>query len=412
MTERTCFHISQLIRQSTECLGTFQGLKRISNCETVEAISGPVGRGHARKDAKTLLRFSLSTLLGIPVVLMMVSILALTPKQATASGQLAAIGTAVSITEKIISFSNTDDDEISEVVLENKELLLEIHQRLDAYDATFGKILEKLDELPDEFQRQFDQAFDIDQMREVRGAIQLILSDMRVDEKSVVGATSRLGDLQREAQTLLNHNSDFIFFDALAAMYVEQAIIALQPGYTKDELRRIIENRRRDYHSRFKDMLLPWEDTRRINAKKFYESLPEVRTRAESSLGEYINEVDSIISSDVAYRQAYYSHNSTCGAFQCYGNCYEAYTLLDSKVKDVQKQFRKTVAAIGHVERALLLYRNMWNALRIELGGAGDSLEQEDIGNIADSYRDKEQGLRVFGKLKKYIREAGYCPHG
>ena len=412
MTEHIRAYASPWLPKCSADIDTTYGTRGVDDSKEGDTIFSSSGHTNAVVVTKGLCKSISSKFLGSLMILLTASILTLVPKQVDASSELAAIAAAVSIVEKLISLSDSDGDEVSRAVSENQELLLKLHERLDGYDDTFGTILEKLDELPDEFQERFDKAFDVDQMRKVRGIIQLIHSDLRIREETAIDPTSRLGDLQSEAQTLLNHTSDFIFLDALAAMFVEQAVIGLQSGFTNDELQRMIENRRRDYHSRFKDMLLPWEVTKGISGKKSYESLPEVRERAESSLARYIEEMDSIISRDATFRTAYYSFTSDCGLYQCYGICYERYTLLDKKVQDVQEQFRKTVEATGYVERALLLYRNMWNAIRHELGEGDEDLEKEHLGDIAQRYEDEGRRLKLFGVLDKGIVEEGACPHG
>ena len=329
-----------------------------------------------------------------------------------AAEPLTAIATGVSVLSKLRSLSDSRGIRTDDLVLENKELLLKLHKRLDVYDAKFQKVLKSLDELPARFQKRFKEALGVDQIRKVRGAIQLIVSDLNVDAKPIVDIKSRLSDLQKEAQTLLNHTNDLIFFDVLAAMYVEQTVIVLQRGYSKDQLRKIIENRRKDYHSRFKEMLVPWDIMKKINGKKHYESLPELKKRAEASLKKYIEHMNSIISQDEKNRFVYYSYRSNCGAYQCYGTCTEVYTLLNQKVDDTRKQFRRIVEGIGHVERSLLFYRNMWNAIQLELSGANEDLKQEEIRNIAYDYQERGKRLNLFGKLKKRIKKDGHCPHG
>lgn len=343
----------------------------------------------------------LSQLVTLTICLLLLTIITVPRVYADPVSTIAA---AISAFETLRPLVDGEPPDTSfQLTREIKDLVVKLHDRLDGYDRTFTQILLKLEGLPTEIRRELDQSFDVDQVRKVRAAIQLVESDIRNGTNPI----GRLSVLQTEAQTLLNHASDFIFFDSLAAMYVEHVVIAMKKGQPQEKLREI-NNRRHDYHGRFRDMLIPWEYTKQIASKKHYESLPETIKRAETALQQYRRDADSIVSRD-QNRYAYYSVRSNCGAYQCYGDCTELYTLLDTKVRDTQEQLRRTIEAMRHVENSLWLLRNMRNAIQVELGGQDNPPEFK---NIATEYEEKKKHLRLYGKLAAQIRKTGHCPHG
>ena len=344
------------------------------------------------------------------------------PRQSLSVEPLTAIAAGAALTATVISLFDTGANPVATATLQNRQMLKSIHARLDNYDKIFQVIFKKLDALPDRIQRRLLQGFDIAQMRQVRGVINNIISDvdqyqkLRANDPNTTATPSsdlseRMGILQHAAAVLLTHNSDFIFFDALAAKYVEVAIISMQTGYESEELAIVIDNRQELYHKRFREMLIPWLEMTQRNGKMKYESLLESLKHAESSLSENVDNIDFIIARDEDYLAAYYSSSDNCGLWECCGTCTINYGLLPAKVDERKSEFDQSLEQIAYLEIAIPMYQNMLSAIKLELGHFDEATEFKQPTHLATDYSAIRLDLSLFQELDSHHSHPGECPH-
>ena len=344
------------------------------------------------------------------------------PRLGSSAEALTAIAAGAKLTASVISLFDSGANPIATATLQNREMLKSIHLRLDLYDKSFQTIFSKLDDLPDENQKRFLQALDIDQIREVRSAITNIVSDvnvfkdLRANDPTTTATpfsdlSSRMATLQQKAVTLLNHNSDVIFFDALTALYVEIAMISIQSGYTQEEIAILIRNRKFLYHNRFQHMLTPWAEMTKLNGKLRHESLLASLKDAESSLSENVEILNQTIAHDKDPFSAYYSSSDNCGLWECCGICTVRYAILPDKVKRTKAEYDQSLEKISYLEIMISLYRNMAQTIRLELNSDDGEPEFENPPDLVGHYSKIKSRLKLFGKLKPSHSHEGTCPH-
>lgn len=315
------------------------------------------------------------------------------------------ISSAANLAATLLSLMNSgaNSDPIGIMILQNRRMIESIHLRLSAHDKAFKLILEKIDDLPSATQREINKGFDIDQIRRVNAIVQtfesgmktykqLIKMDPKNSPKPVDDLTLLLHDLKIESRKLLQHNSDLILFDALAAMNTEMAILAMQPEYNDDQLSVMMNNVRKEFHQRFKAMLIPWSITLEKKVKQHYESLPELISRTSKEILSSKKTLDSILQ-----KKNNYYYNIRRFDRWCCGQDYDYYDLNLETVEKSISSFSKNLKGMEHMESKLGMYRTMRQVVRQELN---HHVDFDSGGSVKYSHLYKEKQKTLVDRLR------------
>lgn len=354
---------------------------------------------------------------------MLIVMLAASRPAPTQAEPLTAISATVQLTATLLSFLDSGANPYGVAAVQNRQMIKSVHERLSGYDAAFKVILGRFDDLPGTVRQEIDQSLDIDQIRSVRAAIQLIESDLNaykqmldVDPSNhptpIADASLRLQTLQQEAQKLLNHDSDLILLDALAAMHTEMAMLAMQPGYNDAQLSAAIGVRKMEYHRRFGEMLIPWDGS----SKENYESLTELMRKTEEQLRISTDALDSLLSRNYKfYFDCMYPDNYPCGEIEITWIC----AVNIEKVKDGHRLYKSILSTVEDVEITLEMYEKMYQIVTYELDLSPSDDRVEELGLYGEQancyktkYTDFRKVLEKAKSLKSYMDFAitGVCP--
>ena len=332
----------------------------------------------------------------ILAVMLIATLAALRPTP-TQAQPLTAISATAQLTATLLSFLHSGANPYGVATLQNRQMLMSVHERLSGYDAAFRLILGRLDDLPSTMRQEVYQALDIDQIRSVRAAIQLIEFDlnayremMNVDPSNrptpIADASLRLHTLQREAQRLLNHDNDLILLDALAAMHTEMAMLAMQPGYSDEQLSAAIRTRKEVYHERFREMLRPWNR----DSKRSYESLSELTRQTEEQLSVSVKILDSLLS-------RHYMDYFDCPRpiVWCCGPCRNKTCTIDrQEIRDAYQSYRDSLTIVDRSEVFLNLYRKMFQIIGYEL----NDTDLDEMDRTDDAMQYEERSAVYYGE--------------
>ena len=231
--------------------------------------------------------------------------LTLPPRQAyaevTTATVIAAIALLAHVASALVSLGDSGANPYGTMTAQQRQMLTLLHTRVTAHDHAVKAILQKLDAMPKWIREEVDDAFTVERIHAVRAAIMLILEDMKVMENlkasqeaigrrdltPIADASSRLANLQNTARRLFHVKDDLIVFDVISALYVEHAMIAMQPP---TEASADWPVRKGSYRVRLEKMLSnPWRP----------HSLPRrlfaARNNAAGHLSHWTHEVDSAI---------------------------------------------------------------------------------------------------------------------
>ena len=214
---------------------------------------------------KRLLRTRMQVSFRNVVMLAALCICVLVPKPVVADmGMSAIFATGIQAGSLLLSLSESGVDVGNTGTMQSRQMLMNLHQRLKYYDIALAQILQGINRFPRDARYIGALHFDVDQMREVRSAADLIVEDISVlkalqdSEQTgtpMANAATRLEQLQQASRKLLQHPNDLILFDAVTAMHIEQMLIIVQ-GNVNVVAKRIEQRRRiKAFRDRFVRML-------------------------------------------------------------------------------------------------------------------------------------------------------------
>ena len=281
--------------------------------------------------------------------------------------------------------------------IHNRQMLMSVHDRLSGFDAALKVILSRLNRMPGTVRREIGQALDIDQMRSVRAAIALVESDLRTYREMppvggrnrptpIADASLRLHTLQVAAQKLLNHSNDLILLDALAAMHLERAILAMQPGYSDQQLSVAIKVRDDEYHRRFREMLLP----RVENTKQRHESLPELVRQASEQLRGSTEALKILLST-------HYAHYFACPTHRVYGCGGCKVVPCTFRLRQINRAYGESMDNLAAATRSEILLDMYWKMIQLIKNELGDTVS-DLTDRTAEAVRHEGKSAAEFRK--------------
>ena len=166
---------------------------------------------------------------------------------------------ATEIMAVLSSLHDTGANPTGTITLQNRELLLHLHDRLERQEANLAGLHTKLDLMPERVRSQLKGVFVDERIVAIRSHMRVVLDDIKVIANNaipVADASLRLHGLQIANANLIQAEDDLIILEMIPAMYVEWALIAMQ-GIEADEKQNELNIRLAAYKDRLQQVFDP-----------------------------------------------------------------------------------------------------------------------------------------------------------
>ena len=141
-----------------------------------------------------------------------------TPSRKAEAIEPATIALVSSLIASAVSLLDSGANPTATATFQNRDMIKQLHARMDKYNEAFEIILGKLDDLPGIIREELETAFAEQQRKEIHGAIRNILDDVKKLEKGIgvhLPATDRIQKFEHEREVLLQYKHDLLLIPTI-----------------------------------------------------------------------------------------------------------------------------------------------------------------------------------------------------